>query len=98
MLIIRKLVWDSWNVEHIKKHSLGILEVEKVLQDPNLVSKRAHSGRIMLLGRSGKRLLSIILAFEEQGFYYLVTARDMDKKERELYRKNHEKIKNHTKI
>jgi uncharacterized DUF497 family protein len=39
-------------------------------------------GRILLIGRINKRILSIIVAQEEKNTYYVVTARDAAKKER----------------
>ena len=26
---IRKLIWDEWNIEHIKKHKVSAVEVEE---------------------------------------------------------------------
>ena len=84
-------MWDAWNLEHIKKHAVDKEEAEAAIK--NLCyHKKAHSGRYLLVGRSGKRILAVVLKKEKQTVYYLVTARDADKKERErLYEK--EKVK-----
>jgi len=85
-IVVKNLFWDSWNVEHIAKHKVTVKEVETALLDKKVKSLKAHDGRLMILGRIGVRLLAIILAEESRGRYYVVTARDMDKKERKIYR------------
>jgi len=45
----------------------------------------------MSLGRFGKRLITVVLQKQENSIYYVVTARDMAKKERLIYRQ--EKIR-----
>jgi len=88
MVRIAKLLWDAWNVDHIRKHNVTPFEVERVLHDRNKKVRKGHSDRILLLGRSNKRLLSIVLAQQEDAAFYVVTARDMDKKERLIYKGN----------
>ena len=86
------LIWDEYNQEHIVKHCVSIVEIEEVLQDPSAKEAEAHSGRFLKLGRSGKRLLTIVLTKEDEEKFYVVTARDMSKNERRFYR-NDEKEK-----
>lgn len=80
---LSQLIWDQWNIEHIKKHAVRVKEVEEAIT--NLVAHRlGYGGKIILVGRSGKRLIAMIMAQEEGNTYYLVTARDADRKERRL--------------
>jgi len=60
-VIVKKLVWDDWNTNHIRKHNIAPTEVEQSLQDPFAVFIKSHSGRAMSLGRSGKRLVATVL-------------------------------------
>lgn len=78
---------DSFNVEHIKKHSLSVAEIENALQDSHLKSFTTYKERMMILGRSQGRLLTIVLAKESDNKFYVITARDMDKRERLFYRR-----------
>lgn len=78
---VRELVWDEWNVEHIKSHNVSQQEVVAITASP-IYHKRAHSGRYMLVGRTGNRIVSVLVRRQEVGIYYIVTARDSDKKER----------------
>ena len=87
---LKSLVWDEWNVGHIKKHNLDPKQVEEVIIRV-AVYKKGYSERLMVIGRSGKRIISVILSKEEKGGYYILTARDADKKERKLV---YEKEKN----
>ena len=76
-----KLIWDDWNTEHIKKHSLSREEVEEAIQNIN-AHRKGNNGRILLIGRSGTRILSIVLGQKMEQKYYVITARDANKKER----------------
>ena len=80
---IKEIVWDDWNKEHIKKHDLTVEEVECAVSN-FLGHKNGNKGRYILIGRSGKRLLSIIIKRIDKCVYYIVTARDSDKKERRI--------------
>jgi uncharacterized protein len=83
---IRDLIWDDFNISHIAKHGVGIEDVEVALGDKKLKFLEAKNARFFVLGRVGKRLLSVVLAKEENNKYYVVTARDMSKPERRFYR------------
>jgi uncharacterized DUF497 family protein len=86
-IIIRQLIWDDWNIEHIARHDVTPEEVEQSLQDEHVVFLKAKLGRIIALGRSGVRLLTTILNQQlEETQFYVITARDMAKKERAYYR------------
>ncbi len=85
MVQIKALVWDEWNSEHIKKHHVSIEEVEELCQGyyKNLPT---YGERYLILGRTkAGRALTIVLARQKPGVYYLITARDMSKKERRLF-------------
>lgn len=80
---LRSLIWDEWNKEHIKKHNLSTKEVEGAITNI-VVHRKGYKSRIILIGRSGKRLISVIVAKEKAKKYYVVTARDADRKEKSL--------------
>jgi uncharacterized DUF497 family protein len=83
---IRKkdLVWDDWNIAHIAKHSVKPNDVEEVLKG-SYIAKGTYKRRILVIGKSGSRMLSIVLNKEPRG-YYVVTARDASRRERRVYR------------
>ncbi len=90
-VIVRKLIWDDWNVSHIKRHDVYPEEVELSLKDKYVVFLKGHSGRLIILGRANKRLLAVIINEQDTaGVFYVVTARDMSKKERNFYRSQRE--------
>ena len=95
-IIVKELIWDVWNTVHIKKHSVTKKETENAIENV-IAYRQGYKERIVLIGRSGKRLLAMIVSKEMSGRYYVVTARDAGKKERRLaYEK--EKNKQNTKI
>ena len=79
------LVWDSWNLEHIKKHNVSKYEFEIAFKNKDLLTE-SYRGRVTLISKTKRgRLLTIALSFEKQKDAYIVSARDSSKKEREKY-------------
>lgn len=78
---IKKIKWDSWNLEHIIKHKV---EVEEIVEaSKNLYfHRKTDKGRYLAVGRTGTRLLTLIINRESVGIYYLITAFDTAKKDR----------------
>ncbi len=86
MILVKRFVWDSWNIAHIVRHDVIPEEVEEVCRaHPQM--EGAKKGRIRVTGLTQKgRLLSIFLDPEpEEGVYYPVSARDASKSERKSY-------------
>ena len=80
-----KLIWDRWNREHIKKHSVKVSEVEEVCRS-EVAIKQSYLERTLVFGKTKNgRLLTIVLSFDNQREAYVVSARDMSLKEREIY-------------
>jgi uncharacterized DUF497 family protein len=80
-IVIKKLVWDEYNLELIKKHKVSVNEVEEAIK--NLVTHtKGKKGKYIIIGRSGRRIISIIVGREKPNIYYPVSARDAAKKER----------------
>ena len=80
-----KLFWDEWNIEHIKKHDVSVNEVEEVYKSKK-ITKQSYLDRNIILGKTKKeRLLTVVISTEKQKNPYVVSARDMSKKERRYY-------------
>jgi uncharacterized DUF497 family protein len=86
MPVIRRLIWDTWNVTHIARHNVTPDEVEEVCHGRPLTSAN-YKGRIRLIGptQSGRMLCAILAPTDREGVYYPVTARPADRKERRGY-------------
>ena len=89
-IVIKELVFDSWNRNHIQKHNVTIEEIVKA--GHNLIyHKQSYQQRYVAIGRCGPRLLSLVIKRVSVGKYYLITARDASKKERKkVYEKEQE--------
>lgn len=82
-IVIRKIIWDSFNRVHIKKHNVTVEEVQFVVK--NLIAhKQSYKGRYIAIGRSTNRIISVVIRRKGPNTYYIVTARDANKKERRL--------------
>jgi uncharacterized DUF497 family protein len=59
-------------------------EIEEVCSQP-INSYKSYQNRLIVLGRTKNgRLLTLVLMKKNKGIYYLITARDMSRKERKL--------------
>ena len=82
-IIVKKLIWDDYNIEHIKKHKVAVSEVENLAKNM-AVHKRVKKGRYLMIGRVGTRILSAVISRKGSGVYFPVSARDSDKYERRI--------------
>lgn len=85
-MIIRKLIWDEWNIDHIAKHTVEPEEVEEVCKSKNLF-ERGRDRTYQMTGQTETgRYLTIILVPRTNGFYP-VTARDASDTEKKRFKK-----------
>lgn len=75
------LIWDEANLNHIKKHSVSKTEIENAVTN-FIYYERTYSERYLIIGDTGKRLLSVVVSRKSLKTYYVVTARSASKKER----------------
>ena len=77
------LRWTNWTLEHIKKHNVTRKEVEEAFSLRSIKTE-TYKNRLLALGKTKKgRLLTIIVYNEKKPF--VISARDMSKKERRIY-------------
>jgi uncharacterized protein len=86
MLTIEKLIWNAWNIEHIARHDLTPEEVQEIFQG-FWIAKPTYGGRFVILGQTAaERGIAAVLEPQENGRYYVVTARTAHKTERTFYK------------
>ena len=79
--MVRGLVWDEWNREHIARHGVTQGEVEEICHGKHIAIK-SYRKRIQLSGKTKRdRAITVILSPEDRelklyegGVYYPVTA------------------------
>jgi uncharacterized DUF497 family protein len=88
-IVIKKLVWDNWNVAHIARHNVIPKEVEEVCKG-KYISYESHDGRFEVIGatQQGRTLLVVVDPEPAEGEYYVVTAYTANKQDRALYQQN----------
>ncbi|MBI2334717.1 BrnT family toxin [Candidatus Daviesbacteria bacterium] len=92
MVYIKRLVWDSWNVEHIARHDVTSDEVEEVCHC-NPVFRDSYKGRKLVIGPTKLgRMITVALDPEPEmeGVFYPVTAHPASRKERRRYKETKE--------
>jgi hypothetical protein len=86
MLVIRRLLWDTWNISHIARHGVIPDEVEYVCQHNPLVIRGKIRNRVVLIGETEEqRLLGVVLENHGAGKYYPLTAYDALPADKTLY-------------
>jgi uncharacterized DUF497 family protein len=84
---IRDLIWTEDNVEHIARHGVEPYEVEEAIWDDPHVRRGPGRSRYRVYGQTdGGRYLFVVLDREYDEVFYVVTARDMDVREKQRYR------------
>ena len=80
-----RITWDSWSIDHIKKHGVNTTEVREAVKS-NVLVKPTYLDRKVIYGiTKKKRYLTVVISFEKQAEGYIVSARDMSIKERKIY-------------
>lgn len=86
VLIVRKLIWDTWNISHIARHHVNSDEVEAICHGDPLVLRGQQKNRLVLIGSADEgRILAVILESKGRGIYYPITAYPADKKDTVLF-------------
>lgn len=86
MLVVRKLIWDTWNKQHIARHHVVPGEVEAICHGNPVVLQGQQKGRLVVIGQTEEgRVLGAVLKSKGQGQYYPVTAYDADAHDTTLY-------------
>ncbi len=86
-MYIENLIWDEYNVEHIANHQVRPEEVEDTIWDDPWLERRRGRRRYHVYGQtSGGRYLFIVLDKVNGSLFYVVTGRDMTKREKNYYR------------
>ena len=82
---MKTFAWDEWNENHISKHEVTKKEVKEASNSKTIITE-SYLGRKLIFGKTKKgRLLTVVVSFEKQKEPYVVSARDMSKKERRIY-------------
>ena len=81
------LLWDEGSVEHIARHGIKPVEVEKALKGKKYVRKTAKKGKVYyeIIGDADGRILFIAIG-SVKGGYKLITAYDAEDKHKRLYK------------
>lgn len=90
MLIVRRLVWNDWNIAHIARHDVIPDEVEQVCHGDPWVSE-TYGGRLRVVGPTSRgRFVTVILGPQGSGVYFTITARPASRRERQQYAESKE--------
>lgn len=89
---IERISWDQETVDHISNHSVSPEEVEELLfneESPPLIM-RGKEGRYLAYGKTGGGRLLLIVWVLRHRKTKIITARDMNQKEKRFYKRSRE--------
>jgi uncharacterized protein len=85
---IKTFRWDIESIEHISNHSVRPDEVEEVGFEDEPYVRRGRQNRRYLYGQTfGGRYIFVVFVLTLKSEAKVITARDMDEKEKRLYLK-----------
>jgi uncharacterized DUF497 family protein len=85
---ITQISWDADSVYHIAKHNITPDEVEEAVFEGNAMILKGKEKRYIVLSKTiSGRYLTIVVSFKLKGRVQVITARDMDDKERQYYKR-----------
>ncbi len=88
-IVIKKLVWDDWNINHIAQHGVIPEEVEQVgSSDPMIQQGKKSRLAITGITKAGKMITVILDPEPEEEVYYVITAYPTNKKYRRIYQQD----------
>ncbi len=80
--------WDEKNDNHIAEHGVAIFEVEEAILFRKPLYQRSKEGKYIAYSVTGEgRYLFIVFAIKNKNRIRVISARDMNEKERRYYRK-----------
>jgi len=85
-MLVARLIWDTWNTDHIARHDVTADEVEEICKSNQLV-QQGKKGRLAVSGKTAAgRFLVVILDPEpEPDAYYPITAYPASGRYRHIY-------------
>ena len=86
-MVITGFEWDEGNVVHIERHQFTPEEVEEVFAGHHQVRKTSQGLYIALGETLDGRLAFVVFRRLPKGLIRAVTARDMEDRERRLFRR-----------
>ncbi len=85
---ISQILWDEDSVYHIASHDVSPREVDEAIFEGNSLILKGREGRYIVLSQTlSGRYLTVIIVFKLKGRIKIITARDMDEKERKYYQR-----------
>lgn len=87
---ILEIIWTAEIIEKLeRKHGVTAEEVEEACSEPAAHIRKAREGRYAVLGRTDAgRYLFVIVAYQGGGIARVITGRDMEIRERDIYQKH----------
>jgi uncharacterized DUF497 family protein len=90
MVVIDRIEWDDWSIEHIARHRVTREDVEAACYGDPIEFRQSYKSRIVVLGPAvSGRIIAVVIGqvpHRPEGIYYVFTARPADKAEERFYR------------
>jgi uncharacterized DUF497 family protein len=87
---ILEIIWTPEIIEKLeRKHSVAPEEVEEACAEPSVHIRKTRDRRYLILGRTAAgRYLATVAAYLGAGVVRIITSRDMEIRECDMYRRH----------
>lgn len=86
--VFKEVTQSSWSARHIARHNVTLEEVREAILERPRYQHRGRNETVIVYGQtSAGRHLLVVLADEGDGMAFVITARDMNLKERRLFQR-----------
>ncbi|SFS44489.1 hypothetical protein SAMN05660874_01173 [Saccharopolyspora flava] len=86
--VFKEVKESQWSADHIARHGVTLDEVREAILARPYYRQRGRGGTWVVYGRStAGRYLLVVLSDDGCGRAFVITARDMEDRERQLFRR-----------
>ena len=84
-VVFKEVKNSQWSADHIAAHNVTLDEVREAILERPYWTTRGKNDTTLIYGRTHQGRYLFVVAVEDRGKAFIVTARDMTKKEKETY-------------
>lgn len=78
---------SDWSADHIARHDVTLTEIREAILERPTWNERGREDSTVIYGRTYAGRYLMIVAIDDHGEAFIITARDMTKREKQLFQR-----------